>query len=453
MNSEGKTSSKRLIIFTRYPEPGKTKTRMIPRLGETGAAALQQQMTEHLVSRLHDTIKTHVLSLEIRFDGGNENRMRQWLGPQFSYLPQGDGDIGLRMHRAFDDGFKDGCESMVIIGSDIPELTGDIIQRAFDELKTKDLVLGPAADGGYYLIGLHRAVFNPAGPPLFTGISWGTDQVLKQTVTAAKKQGLRCILLETLKDVDRPEDLGVWQHTLHLSCAADKLTRISIVLPTLNEAENIHTTLTGLQKYRDVEIIVVDGGSRDDTVAIAKSLGVRVLATAPSKARQMNAGAAAATGDVLLFLHADTCLPDNFTRHVRTAVCQKGFCAGAFTLGIDSPARGLRFIEKVTNLRSRYLQMPYGDQSLFLRNYMFNEIGGFPDIPIMEDFELVRRLKRRGNIILLPQAVRTSARRWLQFGIFRTWLLNQVIVAAYFLGISPQRLLRWYRREKESSGR
>ncbi len=341
---------------------------------------------------------------------------------------------------------------MVIIGSDIPELTADIIQRAFDELKTKDLVLGPAADGGYYLIGLHRAVFKPAGPPLFTGIRWGTDQVLKQTVTAAKKQGLRCILLETLKDVDRPEDLGVWQRTLHLSCAADTLTRISIVLPTLNEAENIRTTLTGLQKYRDVEIVVVDGGSRDDTVAIVKSLGVRVLATAPSRARQMNTGAAAATGDVLLFLHADTCLPDNFAQHVRTAVCQKEFCAGAFTLGIDSPARGLRFIEKMTNLRSRYLQMPYGDQALFLKHDMFNEIGGFSDIPIMEDFELVRRLKRRGNIILLPQAVRTSARRWLQYGIFRTWLLNQVIVAAYFLGISPQHLLRWYRRQKGSSG-
>ncbi len=453
MNTEGKTSGERLIIFTRYPEPGKAKTRMIPRLGATGAAELQRRMTEHLVARLRDTATTRPLPIEIRFEGGDENRMRQWLGPQFSFQPQGTGDIGRRMGRAFDDGFQNGCETIVVIGSDIPEITGAIIQRAFDELKSRELVLGPAADGGYYLIGLHRAACKRAGHRLFSGIGWGSGRVLDQTVAAADKLGLRCILLETLADVDRPADLDVWQHASHLSRSPETSMRISIILPALNEAENIRATLAGLHRYRNVEMIVVDGGSRDDTVAIAKSLGARVITTAPSKAGQMNAGAAAATGDVLLFLHADTRLPDNFAQSVRTAASRKGFCAGAFTLNIDSPARGLRFIEKMANLRARYLQLPYGDQALFMRRDLFNKTGGFPDLPIMEDFELIRRLKRRGDIILLPQTVRTSARRWLQVGIFKTWLINQFIIAAYFLGISPRRLCRWYRREKESCGR
>jgi len=453
LDTDGSRFCERLIIFTRFPEPGKTKTRMIPKLGAAGATALQRQMTEHLVSRICNTVKTRALPLEIRFAGGNKNLMRQWLGSDFIYRPQGGGDIGLRMNRSFDDGFNNGCEIIVVIGSDIPEITGDIIQHAFEELKKNNLVLGPAADGGYYLIGLQRSAFKRATPRLFSGIDWGTNQVLAQTVAVAKKLGLRCILMETLEDVDRPEDLGVWQRTSSFCRTTDSSIRISIILPTLNEAENIGATLADLQKYRDAEIIVVDGGSQDDTVTIAKSAGVRVIRAAPSKAGQMNAGAAAATGDMLLFLHADTRLPDNFARHVRTAASQRQFCAGAFSLSIDSNAWGLRFIEKVANWRSRYLQMPYGDQALFVGRNMFDKIGGFPDFPIMEDFELIRRLRRRGQIILLPQPVHTSARRWLKFGIFKTWLLNQIVIVGYFLGISPRNLCRLYRREKGAGSR
>jgi rSAM/selenodomain-associated transferase 2 len=210
----------------------------------------------------------------------------------------------------------------------------------------------------------------------------------------------------------------------------------------------IETTISILNKSRQTEIIVVDGGSRDDTVAIAKSMGAGVLVSKPSKAAQMNAGAAVATGDILLFLHADTRLPENFESCVLAAVARNEVCAGAFSLGIDSDAGVLRFIERVANWRSRLLQMPYGDQALFVARNFFQEIGGYPEYPIMEDFELVRRLKRKGKIAILPESVLTSPRRWLNFGIFRTWLLNQIIVAAYFLGISPQRLSQWYFRER-----
>ena len=224
---------------------------------------------------------------------------------------------------------------------------------------------------------------------------------------------------------------------------------ISIIIPVLNEEDQIGNLLKRLPD--GMETIVVDGGSQDQTVAIARSMGASVLASAASKATQMNAGAAEALGDILLFLHADTCLPENFETCVPAALAGDEVCAGAFSLGIDSDAVGLRFIERVANWRSRFFQMPYGDQALFVSRNLFHEIGGYPEYPIMEDFELVRRLKQKGKIVILQESVQTSARRWLNFGILKTWLLNQIIVVAYYLGISPQRLSQWYNRDKGKS--
>ncbi|MGD8647251.1 MAG: TIGR04283 family arsenosugar biosynthesis glycosyltransferase [Desulfobacterales bacterium] len=440
--------SNRLIIFTRYPQPGTTKTRMIPKLGDEGAAELQRQMTEHIVSRVTGNTALRSTSVEVRFEGGNKHLMAAWLGTGFDYSPQGNGDIGIRMSRAFEDGFGNGYASVVIIGSDIPDITGDIVNKAFDELRRHDLVLGPAADGGYYLIAMGKTVFIQAAARLFGGIRWGTEGVLSQTLAAADRLSLSFFLLDTLADVDRPEDLTVWQQTSKTTLGSLRAKRLSIIIPTLNEAERIKGTITQLQQCKEVEIVVVDGGSRDNTVEVAGLLGARVLQTNASKAVQMNAGAAASVGDVLLFLHADTHLPDNFDTKVMAAVSQHGFCAGAFSLAIGSDVRGLRFIERVANWRSRFFQMPYGDQALFVCRDLFDEIGGFPDLPIMEDFELIRRLRRKGKISILPDCVTTSPRRYLNFGIIKTWCLNQIIIAAYYLGVPPTRLACWYRREK-----
>ncbi|MEH2347811.1 MAG: TIGR04283 family arsenosugar biosynthesis glycosyltransferase [Nostoc sp.] len=224
--------------------------------------------------------------------------------------------------------------------------------------------------------------------------------------------------------------------------------KISIIIAAINEARNIKETIATTQSRLNIEVILVDGGSQDDTVAIAQSLGVKVISSSPGRAVQMNAGAVAAGGEILLFLHADTRLPTGFDEMICTALQQPGTVAGAFNLRIDAPLLSLRWVELGVKWRSHFCQMPYGDQAIFLTKESFQQIGGFPELPIMEDFELICRLKRIGRIVIIPTPVLTSARRWLQKGIFKTTLLNQLVIIAYLLGVSPERIRSWYRREK-----
>lgn len=224
---------------------------------------------------------------------------------------------------------------------------------------------------------------------------------------------------------------------------------ISIIIPTLNEAAHLGATLALTRTTAVCEVIVVDGGSADGTVDLALAAGARVLLTNANRARQMNTGARNATGDVLLFLHADTLLPADFAEHIERILAQPGTLAGAFQFRVDGPQRGLRFIEMTTNWRARVLQMPYGDQAIFMRTALFHRQGGFPALLFMEDFELMRQLRRQGRIEIAPVPVITSARRWLQHGVFKTTILNQAVITGYLLGISPARLARWYKGQRQ----
>ncbi|HLO49729.1 MAG TPA: TIGR04283 family arsenosugar biosynthesis glycosyltransferase [Kamptonema sp.] len=225
--------------------------------------------------------------------------------------------------------------------------------------------------------------------------------------------------------------------------------KISIIIPVLNEVGTIAQTINTAQNATAVEIIVVDGGSTDGTIHAAST--VKVISAPRGRAHQMNAGAAAASGDILLFLHADTRLPPEFDIWVRQTLAQPGIIAGAFQLKIDGKNPGLRLVEKIVNLRSRYWQMPYGDQAIFLKTTIFQQLGGFPNQPIMEDFELVRRLQRIGQIAIAPLPIITSARRWQKLGIFKTTLINQIVIIAYFLGVSPHRIVSWYRQDHKNA--
>jgi rSAM/selenodomain-associated transferase 2 len=165
----------------------------------------------------------------------------------------------------------------------------------------------------------------------------------------------------------------------------------------------------------------------------------------------MNAGAAVATGDILLFLHADTLLPPGYDRAVRSAMRQPGAVAGAFRLSINSSKRSLRLIERAVDFRSRVLKLPYGDQALFVERRAFEDLGGYLPQPIMEDYALARSLRKTGRVIMVDQSVRTSPRRWLDNGVWRTTLRNQLYTLAYLLGIDADGIDAWRRAQKAPS--
>jgi rSAM/selenodomain-associated transferase 2 len=217
---------------------------------------------------------------------------------------------------------------------------------------------------------------------------------------------------------------------------------ISVIIPALNEESCIRDALERALAAPGAEVTVVDGGSADGTVRVSESFGVKVLSSNPGRSAQMNAGAWAATGEALLFLHADTLLPEGYDGHVRRELSSAGTVAGAFALGIGSPRRSLRVIEALANFRSGRLHMPYGDQAIFVRADIFREVGGYADMPIMEDFELMRRVGRLGRVAHVPVPVITSARRWEGRGVLKTTLINQAIIAGYFLGVKAGRMRR-----------
>jgi rSAM/selenodomain-associated transferase 2 len=223
---------------------------------------------------------------------------------------------------------------------------------------------------------------------------------------------------------------------------------ISVVVPVLYEGHRINSLIAHIKdidRASRAEIIVVDGNPLKDTLQAITQEGVLQISSPPGRGPQMNAGAGRAGGEILLFLHADTRLPDNAFAKVARAMEDKRHVAGAFRLSIDSTGFLFRIIEYGTLIRSRVTRVPFGDQAIFLRKSYFFEIGGFRNMPIMEDVELMVRIRSQGQrIILLPEKVRTSARRWEQEGILTCSLRNWMLRALYVLKVPPEKLARFY---------
>jgi len=426
MKSNKSARSDRLIIFGRYPVPGRTKTRLFETLGPPGAADLQRRLTEETLKKAREISPYQDIEVEVCFEGGSEPKMRRWLGSDIILSQQVSGDLGERMYTAFLKAFQSGCRRVVLLGTDIPELKPDHLKQAFDALLEHDLVLGPSTDGGYWLMGLNQPI------DLFKEINWGTEKVLDQTVARTKEQNLRFCQLEPLTDIDTVDDLEQWRPD-----DIDRRPYVSIIIPTLNEGQNIEAAIRSARN-KEAEIIVIDGGSTDDTVNRATDAGARVEMSPRGRAVQQNRGAELARGTVLLFLHADTLLPSGYVAHIFEALMDPRAIGGAFRFKTDLNSPLMKTLEFLTNIRSKCFKLPYGDQGIFMRKSVFNLVGGFPELQIAEDLFLVRRLSRRGRIQIAPAEAVTSARRWRRFGLLRTTLINQAIVAGCYLGVSPR---------------
>lgn len=229
----------------------------------------------------------------------------------------------------------------------------------------------------------------------------------------------------------------------------DGPVRISVVIPTLNEEVSLPRALDSITF--DAEILVVDGESDDGTAEVARARRVQLLMVPRGRAAQMNRGARGALGDVLLFLHADCALPKGAAEAIRAALRDSKVVGGAFALAIRSPRTAMLVVAFGSNLRARWLGLPFGDQAIFVRRSVFETLGGFREISLMEDVDFVRRLKREGRIVCLSQKVTTGSRHWQQRGPVVTTLINWVAVALFLLGVSGEWLApRYFKLRGES---
>ncbi len=417
-----------IIIFTRYPEPGNVKTRLIPSIGAQAAAKWHEKMTEYT---LKQALRTGY-PVQIHYTGGDACKMQAWLGHEHSYVAQTEGDLGQRMHDAFAGAFASnvsGKKKVLLLGSDCPDNRRDNLQKAIALLENSHCVLGPSTDGGYYMLGLTHMQ-----SALFEDIAWGSHIVLEQTLAKAKNYAL----LPALSDVDH---------------AADIPAKISVIIPTYNEEERIATAVESAAQGFNVEIIVADAASTDNTSVRTEQAGGRFHPCPvheQGRARQMNGAAHIAHGEIIMFIHADCILPTDFDLHVRKAMQDPRTILGYFSFALEESFFGKSLLVWGTNVRAKTFQRPYGDQGFFLRKETFDELNGFAPVPILEDvffIKAVKKLAKQRNQILrcLPYPLLTSARRWIKHGFLKTTTFNQLILLAAKCGMDLQKLQRIYK--------
>ena len=225
----------------------------------------------------------------------------------------------------------------------------------------------------------------------------------------------------------------------------------SIVIPVFHESSLINHALKHVKEISagfESEIIVVDGDPKGSTLECIEHPNIVKIISGKGRGRQMNKGAASATGEILIFLHADTELPDEALARIASVMDNKEYSGGAFDLGIKSGRRIFRIMEKLVSIRTRLTSVPYGDQAIFIRRKCFEALKGFREIPIMEDIEFMRRMKKSGNrIFVIPKKVNTSPRRWEKEGILRCTLRNWALIGLYSLGVKPEKIVKFYYRD------
>ncbi len=428
-----------VVVLAKAPIAGAVKTRLAP---PARAAVLARAFLVDTFAALRSlTWADPVLATTAAIDPALDAELAApiWM--------QGEGDLGARIERVLRRALGS-ASAAIAMGADTPGLPSASLDRAREALRTADAAIGPTEDGGFYLLALRTC---PDG--LLAGLPWSRADTFAATVARLRERGLTTVVLDPWFDVDRPADLErlrglLTAHVVTAPATARALSSISIVMPVLDEERRIGAALADLEALGGLhEVVVVDGGSTDRTIEIARAAGARIVTAPRGRGPQLNAGAAAATGDVLLFLHADTTLPNDASRHVVDALARPGVVAGAFRTWtiVDEPRPWFAPLLHLADIRSRITRYPYGDQAMFVRSSVFHAAGGFPDLPLMEDLELSRRLSKHGRIHTCAACVRVSGRRWVARPIVHTALVN-MFPLLYRAGVSSQTLARFYRK-------
>ena len=383
-----------LILFTRVPVPGQTKTRMMPYY-------TPEQCAEFHCYCVKDIVKAAVnvdAEIIVSYTGGKSDVLKTIISDAACYCEQVGDDLGERMYDAIEKAFGMGYEKVVLVGTDVPELRAETIDSAFETLDSKDLVIGPTEDGGYYLIGMKTAC-----KAAFNVKKYSTTSVFEETVKSIEEDGKSIAVVDTYTDIDEPDDLlGFRQrmrsdvrlrHSNTAKYVADN-TKVSIIIPTYNEesmAERMRLQLLELRD--DAEIIFVDGGSTDRTLEI---IGDEFKAISAEKCRgkQMNIGAQAAGGDVLFFLHCDSELPSKALAEIRRCIARYPY--GCFGVKYESRNFFMWTNKLISNHRAWSRGLPFGDQGIFIDRDLFFKVGMFPEQPVMEDYEFSLNMRKAG---------------------------------------------------------
>lgn len=446
---------KAIIVFTRVPVPGRTKTRMMPYFNGRECAKLHGCFLRDIGIECRKTdADLFVFYTDDDKAAAEWKERRKVLGKAFGkdakYLLQQGKNLGERMYGAIESVLKRGYESCVLIGSDIPEMKANDLTMAFRLLEEKDVVFGPTKDGGYYLVGMKKP-----RKEVFGIESYGHGKVLSDTLEELENCGVSVGCIRFLSDMDTPEDIKEYRNRMrtekHLQETYTgrylaKNTKISIIIPIYNEEKTIGNLQKQLHSLRDkCEILFVDGGCTDRTLELIGP-EYKVIHSGKGRAVQMNTGAKESHGDILFFLHCDSELPEKPLEEIREVM--KNHRAGCFGIAFRSKHFFQLTCRVISNMRVFDRKVMFGDQGIFIDRDLFFEIGMFPEIPIMEDYQLSLTLKEANvKLGMAKHRIYTSDRRFPKATIPKLkvmWKMNR-LRKMYRDGISVETISDMYR--------
>jgi hypothetical protein len=420
-----------LLIFLRYPEAGKVKTRLAADIGPRRAAEVYERLLRRTLGVVREFKRNTPATRIVLFhtpDDPVEKLMARFRGP-WEFRPQEGEHLGMRMSNALRSAFADGADKAVLIGTDLVDVEAADIKRAFENIGEKVVVLGPAADGGFYLIGADRPVDSALDFD-----EWGACGVFSRTARGLAACGFKIHRTAERNDVDCVRDLRLLERD---PLFTDSL---SVIVPTLTDHRRLSPLLVHLENalWPGDEIIVVRGGAFEKIALDRISHVLTVVCAAKGRGIQQNIGAMVSNGTILFFLHDDTIPAADFPYLIRKACRDKPASLGCFKLRFMPSGHALQLIAAWANLRTALFGLPYGDQGLFCKKELFEKAGGFGRSYLMEDVELVCKLRKTGRsgrtISFLPVPVFSSSERYCRKGVLKASLQNHLLLLLSALG-------------------